>query len=58
MSPLHTSTHKLAGSLTHGVVANNAWNTDIDGALGLFIDDKDVAAFQEALATAHDTYAA
>ena len=28
------------------------------GALGLFIDDKDVAAFQEALATAHDTYAA
>jgi glucose/mannose transport system substrate-binding protein len=49
---------KLAGSLAHGVVANNAWNTDIDGALGLFIDDKDVAAFQEALATAHDTYAA
>jgi glucose/mannose transport system substrate-binding protein len=49
---------KLAGSLAHGVVANNAWNTDIDGALGLFLDDMDVAAFQEALATAHDTYAA
>jgi glucose/mannose transport system substrate-binding protein len=51
-------TATLAGSLAHGVVANNAWNTDIDGALGLFLDDMDVAAFQEALATAHDTYAA
>lgn len=49
---------KLAGSLTHGVVANNAWNTDIDGALGLFLNSKDIAAFQKALATAHDTYAA
>ncbi|MEP7113418.1 MAG: extracellular solute-binding protein [Ilumatobacteraceae bacterium] len=50
-------TAKLAGSLTHGVVANNAWNTDIDGALGLFLSGKDVGAFQKALATAHDTYA-
>ena len=48
---------RLAGSLTHGVVANNAWNTDIDGALGLFLDDKDVSAFQDALAVAHDAYA-
>lgn len=48
---------KLAGSLAHGVVANNAWNTDIDGALGLFLSSKDIGAFQSALATAHDTYA-
>lgn len=47
----------LVGSLTHGVVASNAWNTDIDGALGLFLDDKNVSALQSALATAHDTYA-
>ena len=47
---------KLAGSLAHGVVANNAWKTDIDGALGLFLSSKDTAAFQTALATAHDTY--
>ncbi|MDO8361789.1 MAG: ABC transporter substrate-binding protein [Actinomycetota bacterium] len=50
-------TATLAGSLAHGVVASNAWNTDIDGALGLFLEDKDVAAFQDALLTAHDTYA-
>jgi glucose/mannose transport system substrate-binding protein len=40
---------KLAGSLTHGVVASNAWNTDIDTALGLFVQNKDVAKFQTAL---------
>lgn len=44
------------GSLTHGVVANNAWNTDIDGALGLFLENQDVAAFQKALAEAHATH--
>lgn len=43
---------KLAGSLTHGVVANNAWNTDIDTALGLFLQNKDTAKFQTALASA------
>jgi glucose/mannose transport system substrate-binding protein len=43
---------QLAGSLTHGVVASNAWNTDIDSALGLFLKDKDVKKFQSALATA------
>jgi glucose/mannose transport system substrate-binding protein len=43
---------QLAGSLTHGVVASNAWNTDIDTAIGLFLKDKDVAKFQSALATA------
>jgi len=52
------SSDSLAGSLTHGVVANNAWNTDIDGALGLFLSDKNVDKFQDALGTAHDTHAA
>ena len=33
-------TDKLAGSLTHGVVATNAWNADIDTALGLFLADE------------------
>jgi glucose/mannose transport system substrate-binding protein len=45
---------KLAGSLTHGVVADNAWNTAIDTALGLFLQTHDVDAFQKALAAAHD----
>lgn len=45
-------TNKLAGSLTHGVVANNAWSTDIDTALGLFLQSKDTAKFQTALAAA------
>jgi glucose/mannose transport system substrate-binding protein len=42
----------LAGSLTHGVVAPNAWATDIGTALGLFLQTKDVNAFQTALANA------
>lgn len=42
----------LAGSLTHGVVANNKWNTDIDSALGLFLNTKNVAKFQSALVAA------
>ena len=43
---------KLAGSLTHGVVASNAWNTDIDTALGLFLNNKNVGSFQSALVSA------
>jgi glucose/mannose transport system substrate-binding protein len=42
----------VAGSLTHGVTASNAWKADIDTALGLFLGDKDVANFQAALVTA------
>jgi glucose/mannose transport system substrate-binding protein len=45
-------TNKLAGSLTHGVVASNAWNTDIDTALGLFLQNKNVGQFQTALVNA------
>jgi glucose/mannose transport system substrate-binding protein len=43
---------KLAGSLAHGVVASLPWSTDIDTALGLFVQDKDVGKFQSALAAA------
>ncbi len=45
-------TDKLAGSLTHGVVAPNAWNADIDTAVGLFLQNKDVKKFQSALVAA------
>jgi glucose/mannose transport system substrate-binding protein len=45
-------TNKLAGSLAHGVVANNAWKTDIDTALGLFLQSKDVDKLQTALVNA------
>jgi glucose/mannose transport system substrate-binding protein len=42
----------LAGSLAHGVVASNKWNTEIDSALGVFLQTKNVARFQAALVTA------
>jgi ABC-type glycerol-3-phosphate transport system substrate-binding protein len=43
---------KLAGSMWHGVTANNAWHTDIDTAVGLFLKNKNVANFQKALVAA------
>lgn len=39
------SSTRIVGSLAHGVVANNAWNAEIDTALGLFAKDNDVAKF-------------
>jgi len=43
----------VVGSLTHGVVANDAWKTKIDTALGLFLaDPTKIAEFQQALADA------
>lgn len=42
----------VVGSLTHGVVASDAWKAEIDTALGLYLSDRDGAAFQEALAAA------
>jgi len=45
-------TNKLAGSLAHGVVAPNAWAADIDTALGLFLNNRDVERFQTALVNA------
>ncbi len=46
------STDTVVGSLTHGVTANDAWKTEIDTALGLFLEDRDIATFQQALVDA------
>ncbi|WP_433350167.1 ABC transporter substrate-binding protein [Microtetraspora malaysiensis] len=43
---------KLAGSIQHGVVANDAWRAAINDAVGLFQQDHDVAKFQQTLAAA------
>jgi glucose/mannose transport system substrate-binding protein len=43
------ATDTVVGSLTHGVTANDAWKNEINTALGLFLADRDVAAFQQAL---------
>ena len=42
----------VVGSLTHGVVANDSWKSEIDTALGLFVADKNVETFQAALVAA------
>ena len=48
------STDTVVGSLTHGVVANDAWKAKIDTALGLFLaDPTKVADFQAALVAAN-----
>jgi len=46
------SSNTVVGSLTHGVVANDSWKTEIDTALGLFLADNNVDNFQTALAAA------
>ena len=46
------SSNTVVGSLTHGVVANDSWKTEIDTALGLFLASGDVDAFQSALVAA------
>jgi glucose/mannose transport system substrate-binding protein len=48
-----SSSTTIVGSLTHGVVANNAWNGEIDTALGLFVQDKNVAKFADAVVKAY-----
>jgi glucose/mannose transport system substrate-binding protein len=45
----------VVGSLTHGVVANDSWKSEIDTALGLFLGTRDVGAFQEALVAAFES---
>ena len=49
------STSEVVGSLAHGVVANDNWKSEIDTAIGLFLADGDVSAFQAALSTAAET---
>ena len=46
------SSNTVVGSLTHGVVANDSWKSEIDTALGLFLADGNVANFQAALVAA------
>lgn len=46
---------KLAGSIQHGVVANDAWKTAITEAVGLFLQSKDPAKLQAALVEAAKT---
>jgi len=46
------SNNTVVGSLTHGVVANDSWKTEIDTALGLFLAGGDVPTFQSALVAA------
>ncbi len=46
------ASNTVVGSLTHGVVANDSWKSEIDTALGLFVADGDVATFQAALVAA------
>jgi glucose/mannose transport system substrate-binding protein len=48
---------KLAGSLTHGVIADNAWNSAVDTALGLFLQSHDTGKFDSALVAAKNKYA-
>lgn len=42
----------IVGSLTHGVVANDSWKSELDTALGLFLQDRNVESFQSALLAA------
>jgi glucose/mannose transport system substrate-binding protein len=46
------ASNKLAGSIQHGVVANDAWRAAINDAVGLFQQELDVAKFQQSLADA------
>jgi glucose/mannose transport system substrate-binding protein len=38
------ASNTVVGSLTHGVVANDSWKSEIDTALGLFVQNGDLAA--------------
>jgi len=50
------STDRVVGSLTHGVTANDTWKNEINTALGLFLTDRDVTTFQNALVAASGSY--
>jgi glucose/mannose transport system substrate-binding protein len=43
----------IVGSLTHGVVANNAWNAEIDKILAKFILDSDTVALADAISKSY-----
>jgi glucose/mannose transport system substrate-binding protein len=39
----------VVGSLTHGVVANDSWKSEIETAMGLFLGTGNISTFQTAL---------
>jgi len=45
---------RIVGSLAHGVVADNAWNAEIDTALGLFLRNGNTARFAAAVGAAYE----
>ena len=45
---------RLVGSLAHGVVAGGAFNTEIDSALGEFVESGDAAVFATAVKEAYE----
>lgn len=45
----------VVGSLTHGVVANTAWNAAIDTALATFVRSHDAAAFATSVASSYES---
>jgi glucose/mannose transport system substrate-binding protein len=54
MAAWHDPNTKIVGSLTHGVVANNAWNAEIDKALAAFVVAGDAAKFATTVMTAYE----
>ncbi|TKK88897.1 extracellular solute-binding protein [Herbidospora galbida] len=46
------SRDELAGSIQHGVVANDGWRAAINDAVGIFMENPDVAELQRALVLA------
>jgi glucose/mannose transport system substrate-binding protein len=47
-------TDAVTGSLAHGTVASDAFKAEIDTAIGLFVTDGDIEAFQQGLVSACD----
>lgn len=52
------SSTTIVGSLVHGVVANNAWKSEIEKAYGVFFQDKDSAKFAAAVKKAYTSVGA
>jgi glucose/mannose transport system substrate-binding protein len=46
---------KIVGSLVHGVVANNAFKSEMETAYGLFAQNLDVAKFSDAVKTSYES---
>jgi glucose/mannose transport system substrate-binding protein len=44
----------IVGSLVHGVVANNAWKSEIETSFGLYAQDGDTAEFVDAVTTSYE----